>query len=291
MKEASTWRYALAQKIAWHYHANPKVAAVLLEGSVARQYADYSSDLDLGIFWAEPPTAKERRDIVKHVEGQGLQRFPYNREEARWSEEFEVAGVTIDVRHTTVKTIEGILADVLEHAESSLPRQQRLAALLSARPLANPELVTQWQQQAAGYPHDLRVRMVRAYVRFRPAWEQEKLAKRNDVLVLYDSFCTTQKHILLVLMALNGMYFPGFQWIDRTIEQMQVVPPDLSSRLKQIFAIVAIDPLAAVYQLHELVEETFALVESHLIDVDTRQARERFQLRREIWEHAPDDLL
>jgi hypothetical protein len=45
-----------------------------------------------------------------------------------------------------------------------------------------------------------------------------------------------------------------------------------------------------VYQLHELIEETFVLVETHLAAVDTRQARARFHERRKPWEHAPDGL-
>jgi Polymerase beta, Nucleotidyltransferase len=69
MQEGSLWLYALAQQIASHYRANPKVAAVLVEGSVARGYADHSSDIDLAVFWARPPTAKERRDIVKRAGG------------------------------------------------------------------------------------------------------------------------------------------------------------------------------------------------------------------------------
>ncbi len=69
MQEESLWRSALAQQIASHYRANPKVAAVLVEGSVARGYADHFSDIDLAVFWAEPPTAQERRDIVKRAGG------------------------------------------------------------------------------------------------------------------------------------------------------------------------------------------------------------------------------
>ncbi len=180
---------------------------------------------------------------------------------------------------------------MLEHADPSLSKQQRLAALRSALPLFNPTLITGWQQQAAAYPHELAVAMVREHLRFRPAWEQERLAERNDVLVLYDSFCTAQKHLLLVLLGLNRLYYPGWRWMDRLMEEMQVTPPQLSPRFKQLFAIVSIDPLAAVYQLHELIEETFVLVETHLAAVDTRQARARFQERRKNWEHAPDGLV
>jgi hypothetical protein len=291
MQEASRWRYALAQQIAPHYHANPKVAAVLVEGSVARDYADRSSDLDLAVFWAEPPTAQERRDIVTRARGGYRHPWPSHREAARWETRNVREGVAIDVRHTTVKATEGILAAVLEHADPQLSKQQRLAALRSALPLVNPTLITRWQQQAAAYPHELAVAMVRAHLRFRPAWEQEQLAERNDVLVLYDSFCTAQKHLLLVLLGLNRLYYPGWRWLDRLMDEMQVTPPQLSPRFKQHFAIVGIDPLASVYQLHELIEETFVLVETHLAAVDTRQARARFQEKRKNWEHAPDGLV
>ena len=290
MQEASLWRYALAQQIASHSQVNPKVAAVLVEGSVARDYADHSSDIDLAVFWAQPPTAQERRDIVKRAGGRDRHPSPSHREAAGWLERNVREGVAIDVRHTTVATTEGILAAVLEHADPALSKQQRLAALRSALPLVNPTLITRWQQQAAAYPHELAVAMVREHLRFRPAWEQEQLAERNDVLVLYDSFCSIEKHILLVLLGLNRLYYPGWRWMDRLIDQLQVTPPNLSPRFKQIFAIVSIDPRASVYQLHDLIEETFRLVETHLDEVDTQAARERFRGQRRAWEHAPDGL-
>jgi hypothetical protein len=290
MQEESLWRYVLAQQIVPHFHDNPKVAAVLVEGSVARDYADHSSDLDLAVFWAEPPTAKKRQDIVTRAGGRDGHPWPAHREAAGWLERTVREGVAIDVRHTTVQATEGLLAAVLERADPSLSKQQRLAALHSALPLVNPTLITRWQQQVAAYPHELAVTMVRAHLRFRPAWEQEQLAERHDVLVLYDSFCTAQKHLLLVLLGLNRLYYPGWRWLDRLMDEMQVTPPNLSPRLKQLFAIVSIDPLASVYQLHELIEETFHLVETHLGEVDTQAARERFRGQRRVWEHAPDGL-
>src|SRR6266536_6195637 len=178
MQEASRWRYALAQQIAPHYHANPQVAAVLVEGSVARDDADRSSNLDLAVFWARPPTAQERRDIVTRAGGSYRRPSPSHREAAGWETRNVREGVAIDVRHTTVKATERILAAVLEHADPSLTKQQRLAALRSVLPLFNPTLITGWQQQAAAYPHELAVAMVRAHLRFHPAWEQDRLAER-----------------------------------------------------------------------------------------------------------------
>lgn len=291
MNEASLWRHALAQKIALHSTANPKVKAVAIQGSVAQGYADRFSDLDLAVFWTDPPTKEERRQVSAQVGGSHWHSFPPDHGGTSWSEHFDVGGVSIDVRHLTLGMMEGILAAVLSHADPSLPKQQRIAALLLALPLANPTLITHWQQQAAAYPHDLAVAMVRKHLHIRPAWEQEQLAERNEVLVLYDSFCMVQKHLLLALLGLNRLYYSGWRWLDRLMDEMQVTPPQLSSRFKQLFAILSIDPLASVYQLHELIEETFVLVETHLPAVDTRQARARFRERRASWEHAPASLL
>ena len=98
MQEESLWRYALAQQIAPHYHANPQVAAVLVEGSVARDYADHSSDIDLAVFWAQPPTAKERRDIVKRAGGRYRHPLPSHREAAGWSERYEIEGTKFVIK-------------------------------------------------------------------------------------------------------------------------------------------------------------------------------------------------
>jgi hypothetical protein len=85
--------------------------------------------------------------------------------------------------------------------------------------------------------------------------------------------------------------FPGWQWVDRLLEQMPLAPVTFASRCKQAFGIVSIDPLAGVYQLHDLIEETFSLVETHLSELDTTQARAWFQERRRVWESVPRGIL
>ncbi len=62
--------------------------------------------------------------------------------------------------------------------------------------------------------------------------------------------------------------------------QMHIAPHNLAPRFKQAFGIVSIDPLAGVNHLHELIEESFSLVETHLGELNTAQARERFRERR-----------
>jgi hypothetical protein len=285
MQEASRWRDGLAQQIVSHAQLNPKVAAMLVEGSVARDAADRFSDLDLAVFWTEPPTPKERRDIVIRAGGSSRHAWPSHGEAIGWSERFEKEGIPIDIRHTTVTTTKGIIAAVVEHADPRLSKQQCLAALRSSLPLLNLALIKGWQQQAAAYPDQLAGAMVRKYLRFHPAWEQVQMAERHELLVLYDSLCSAQKQFLFVLLGLNHLYFPGWRWLDCLIDEMQVTPGNLAQRLKQLFAIVSIDPLAAVYQLHDLIEETFRLVE-----VDIHAAHQRFRRQRRAGERTADGL-
>jgi Nucleotidyltransferase domain/Domain of unknown function (DUF4037) len=286
MNEASAGRLTLAQKLAPYYCANPNVAAVAVEGSVARGDADRFSDIDLVAFWSLAPTEKERGEIITNAGGRHVQLVPYNEGEACRSDIYEVGGIAINVRHVKVEATERILAEVLEHCDPSLSRQQHLAALLSALPLSDPSSVfTHWQSRATTYPRGLSMAMVRAHLRFRPGWELEMLAERNELLALYETFCAVEKQVLLVLMGLNRLYYPGWQRVDRLIEQMRIAPTMLAARFKQVFGIVSIDPLASVYQLHDLIEETFPLVQTHLSELDTAQACARFQERRQVWEH------
>src|SRR6266567_3714923 len=257
MNETSAGRLVLAQKLAPHYCANPKVAAVAVTGSVALGYADRFSDLDLAVFWSLAPTVQERKEIIKRARG----------------------------RHAH-------LADVLERSDPSLSKQRHLAELLSALPLADSSAVlTDWQSRAKVYPRALSVAMVREHLRFLPAWERERLAERSELHALYESFRTAQKQMLLGLLGLNRRYYPGWQWMDRLMAQMHIAPFKLVPRCKQVFGIVSIDPLASVYQLHDLIEETFHLVQTQLRELDTTQARARFQGRRRVWERVPDGLL
>ena len=291
MNEVSLWRQALAQQIAEYYMANPKVMAVIVEGSVALGCADRFSDIDLVVFWSESPKAKARRAIIKHAGGVQGSFYPFHRKDGGWSEHFELEGIAIDVRHMTVETFERTMTDILERGDSSLIKQQHLAAILSALPLSDPKLLIHWQKQARAYPQELSMTMVQTYLHFRPAWEQEMMAERNDLLVLYESFCTTQQRLLLSFMGLNHLYYPGFKRIDQVMRQMSISPPQLATRFNQLFGVVSIDPLAAVYQLQELIEETFVLVETYLGEIDLSEARAQFQEGRANWRHQPDRLL
>src|SRR5215831_15492000 len=245
MNEESVRRLALAQQLVPYYYANPKVAAVAVAGSVARGFADRFSDLDLAVYWSVAPTDQERKEIIERARGRHVQLVASFGEEVRWLDTYEVDGFAIDVLNVDVETTSRILDDVLERSDPSLSKQRHLATLLSALPLADhSSLLAAWQSRVQVYPRALSVAMVSAHLHFPPAWEQEQLAERGEQLALYESLCIAQKRLLLVLMGLNCLYHPGWQWADRLMEQMRIAPPKLAQRCKQVFGIVSIDPLA-----------------------------------------------
>ena len=113
---------------------------------------------------------------------------------------------------------------------------------------------------------------------------REVLAAREDLLLLYESYAFAQKRILTLLFGLNRMYHPGFKWIDRRIETLSLAPPDLALRFKQVWKS---DPLTGTRTLQALIEETFALIEIHMPEVDTAPPKAAFEQRPPEWEQVP----
>jgi predicted nucleotidyltransferase len=60
MNQDSQWRLALAERIAAAYIENPKAAVVMIAGSVGRGVADRYSDIEIDVYYTEPPTEAER---------------------------------------------------------------------------------------------------------------------------------------------------------------------------------------------------------------------------------------
>ena len=114
---------------------------------------------------------------------------------------------------------------------------------------------------------------------FEPHKEIEMLATRDNALLLQRRLVEAAQRMLDVLTALNRLYLPHpfHKWLDWEAAQLRVAPPDLASRLRRM---LRAEPLAAAEQLHQLIEEVFALVERHAPAFDTSTMRANFELRR-----------
>lgn len=104
MNHDNQWRLKMARQIAPVYAANPKVVAVAVSGSVGRGWADRYSDIELDVYWHEPPADEDRQRVIRRLNGNIIGYWPL--EDAEWSEDYYVQGVQLDLSHFLVETIE-----------------------------------------------------------------------------------------------------------------------------------------------------------------------------------------
>src|SRR4051794_8464926 len=195
-------RRALAEIVAPAYAANPKVAGVLLAGSVARGLADQFSDIEIDIFWHAPPTDQDRSAPIERA---GWQTAYRHVDENEWADGFLIAGVKVDTSQFLVSTIDRWLDDVLVRAEIEPEYQVRITAIQHGQPLYGAALIERWRTKSAAYPDALAHAMVAEYASFRPRYLLEMLAARDDVLLLHQDLVAIEQQILSVLMGINRM--------------------------------------------------------------------------------------
>ena len=278
MNEAIAKRIRLAERIAPAYAANPKVRAVLFAGSVARGIGDRFSDIEIDIFWAEPPTDEDRAAPIERCGWEPLYRHV---DENEWADGFFIEGVKVDTSQFLVSTIDRWLEDALVRADTNPEYQVRITAIQHGRPLYGADLIERWRAQVAIYPEALAHAMVAEYSHFRPHYLLAMLATRDDVLLLHQDLVAAAQQILSVLMGVNRVYAPHpyHKWLDWEVAQLPLAPPDLNRRLRSL---LRDEPRAAVLATRALIEETFALVDQHLVGFDTSAARAEFGQPRTI---------
>jgi hypothetical protein len=277
-------RRALAEIVAPGYAANPKVACVLLAGSVARGIADRFSDIEIDIFWHAPPSDQ---DLLAPIERGGWEIVYRHVDENEWADGFLIEGIKVDTSQFLVSTIDRWLDDAIVRADVEPEYQVRITAIQHGRPLHGAELIERWRDRTAAYPEALAHAMVAGYSSFRPRYLLEMLAARGDVLMLHQDLVAAEQQILSILMGVNRVYAPHpyHKWLDWEIAQLPLAPPGLNRRLREI---LRAEPRAAVDQLSGLIEETFELIDWHLPGFDTSAARAQFGERRVV-ENAQDD--
>ena len=274
MTKASKWRIALARRIAPIYANHPTVRVVLVGGSVGRGIADRYSDLEIGVFWAEPPSEAVRKTLAERVgvvyrERMSSYKFdPRQPGEEEADEEIYIGGdkdcgFNVDIKHKTLAAVEQYLVEMFDLCR---PHDNRLAEVLShSIPLYGQSLVEQWRRKVATYPTELAQKFVHTQLRFKQWWLYEQFAKEQEMILVQEQFSECLTKIISVLAALNRVYVLEIKWTDWSIKQLQIAPSNLIHRAKQIFEQ---PPQVAVQQLRQLVEETFDLVKLHFPDID-----------------------
>jgi Domain of unknown function (DUF4037) len=231
MNEATRWRFALAKEIGAAYASNDNARIVMVAGSVGRGSADRYSDIEVDVYYAEPPTDVER---IAAVERCGGTVELLAQDEDEWEERMSIGGFHAHTSTFLVATMERYLREVVDHCSVAPEAQTRLFSVQHGVTVKGEDHVDRWRAKAAAYPDGLQRAMLEESLRFgRFRYAADMLAARDDALALYEIFVDTSRQILGALLGLNRIYMPApgyLKSMDETIALMAVKPADLSAR-------------------------------------------------------------
>ncbi|TLP97574.1 hypothetical protein FEF26_07305 [Nesterenkonia salmonea] len=262
-------RRKAAQELADQYVATGNVSAVMLAGSLGRGRNDEFSDVELDVYWTVPPTDDQRRDPTLALQGAVTKLWPYDIEDAEWSENVRICDAEVTVSGFSVAEIDSWIALMDAADEPHLIRQMRMSAIHEGEPLYGEELVTRWRSSAT-YPGPLAVATATSFLtperlnRWR-LWSA--LLQRDDLAMLHRACSEATEVILGTLCALNRIYIehPSFKWSRHLVGRFTRAPVGFSDRL---FSALTVGPIQGAPTLHALLEETVELVAADLPKVD-----------------------
>jgi hypothetical protein len=281
--EASQYLLGLAKRNAQAYASLPNVRALIVTGSSAEGVSDFYSDIDTIIYYDELPSEEALQIALQQNQGEG-RRVYGERETGSFFESYQVRGVECQFAHGTIAVWEQEIALVLEQLDVTSPIQKALSGMQEAIPLYGEPLVRQWQSRIANYPDALAEAMVKHFLAYFPVWGlQQRFTTRDATWWLHQILVESEEHILGTLAGLNHLYFSSFQFkrLHRFVEHMHFAPHNLANRLD---VVLYAEPATAIPQLRELVQETVALVEQYMPQIDTTSARKSLDFQQQAWD-------
>ncbi|WP_102027812.1 DUF4037 domain-containing protein [Salirhabdus sp. Marseille-P4669] len=263
----------LAHDIANVYMENSKVEAVLLGGSVARNWHDEFSDIELFVFWKIDPTDHDRKYVINRVNGEVIDFYDF--EDDEWSETYITEGVNLEISNFLTTTIEKWIDDVVSRFETDLEKQCLVATIHDGRVFGGEIVIRQLKKKVVKYPQALSQAMINNYLDMGSRWSnREALLSREDWLMLYNVIVSTQTNIMGILFGLNRMYVhhPAFKWQKQSTEKMTLLPNNLVQRLQSV---LVEHPKHSVRELENIVQETYELVQKEYPQMDLTPVKEK----------------
>lgn len=256
------WRIDFAQHLAKRLVTFEGVKVIVIAGSVARDYADAYSDIEIPIFWEVLPDDARRQAIVAALNAE----FLYVYDGPAREDQLLINGIQVDLWHVPIMHQEEILREVLHNHHFDLSTLNALDTIRSCIPLYGHEIIQDWKRQAQEYPDKLAEKIIQEHLAAFSVGELFILAQRNNPTAFYAQLSFLQQEIFLVLLALNRMYFPTYKWLYRVVESMQVKPAAISPRFRQAYTVPYTEAIA---DTKSLLEETVHFVERQFSQIDT----------------------
>lgn len=268
-----------AKKVTEYYRSNPKVDVVYISGSVSRGWADEYSDIEINVLWNKDPTDEERLYPMKERGGEILDFYPYEDEE--WSETYMVSNIKYEISNFRTTTFQRIISDLLIKYNGDIEKQVLLASLQSGIPLIGKDIFNDLRRQMDLYPSALTIHLINEYKEVTNRWHSRyALLERNDWYMLQQVLFSVERNILILLFALNKQFIqhPGFKWLEKSVNELEVKPVDFLQRLEKIH--IGQLTMEGLQELEKLLEETYRLIEKEYPEVDLNEVKQKSKLIR-----------
>jgi hypothetical protein len=280
-------RRALADRIAQGY-LSAGAEAVLLGGSTARGDADRHSDIEVGVFWRQPPTEDERTTAIAAAGGDLHRLWPYEDAERAWFDDWFIgrrggqpkSGVLVEAVLMTTDDAAAVIHDVTQLFDPALEKQLLLAALHDGAPLGGRELPAGWQEAARVYPDELARAVIEQHAQVEHFWRFAAYRERANPMGTAEAIVDLHRRVLHALLAVNRVYWFGFKSLESVTRRLPLAPHVLLPRLRAAYTA---EPDELDGLLGDLVEETYDLVAERVPGADVERLRTYFHYRRPLW--------
>jgi hypothetical protein len=240
--------------LAKHLVTFEEIKAIVIAGSVARDYADEYSDIEIPIFWDPLPSDATRNKIVSALNAE----FLYTYDGPAHEDQLLIDGVQVDLWDVSTAHQEEILDAVLHKHRFDLGTLNALDTIRSCIPLYGHEIVRKWKLRAQEYPDELAEKIIQEHIASFSIGELFTSAQRNNPTAFYSRLSFLQQEAFLVLLVLNRRYFPAFKWIYRVLESIQIKPEEIEHRFRKAYKAPYMEAIA---DTKSMLEETVHLVE------------------------------
>jgi hypothetical protein len=263
-----SWRLDFAKQLAVKIRAFAGLQAIAAGGSVARGYADEYSDFELLLFWDSLPDDDTRHAIIETLKAD----FLYGYDGPSQEDQLLIQNFQVDLWHNTLAKDEAVIQAVLQDFSTDLGDSNFMDTLRSCIPLHGEVILQDWKRRAQQYPAELAVRNITKNISTLDMSRLAVSAHRDNPHLFYSDIVRLQQAVFMILLALNGEFFPTFKWIFRSLAAMPIKPQRVGQRFRQMFA----KPYdEAITEIRQIMNETLDLVKRYYPGVGTSAARRR----------------
>jgi len=266
-----------AKKVAELYAELPQVVSVVIGGSLARQYTDMLSDIEMYVYYEHYlPSKKEIKDILSRLGAKLTRSKKLHWYHPAWGYHtfFAFNGIKFEIGyrdiHETFIRMKKFKSSLIlpKHGLHDTPFGHYESGVASCITeclvlIDKKGQIKQLKEYLADYSKsNIRDETFKYYIKDAKTILSIKAkysALRNDDYNFNACVARAIRSLVISLFALNSTYYPGDKWNKKYLDKFKLMPKNYNKRMEEIFLLSELrksDKIAKYKKLLILVKET-----------------------------------